>query len=122
MNTIKGVTRIALVLALIAMVPGFLEGWDIFRSEKIVESEIPVKESLSPEELQKKLDKKSAKDFLDEKPLDLFKEESCSYPPNWQCAIAGVVGSSIAFLIVFFGISGITRVFLWIVEGFKERK
>ena len=123
MNIIKGVTRIALVLAIMATVPGFLGGWDIYKFKKTITIELdsPVNESLSPEELQKRLNKKSAKDFLDEKPLDLFKEERCSYPPNWQCAIAGVMGSIVAFLVVFFSISGITRVFLWIIEGFKEQ-
>jgi len=136
MNIIKGMTRLALLLALIAAVPGFLGGWSIYRFEKTIKVKSLVKKkSLTPEEFQKRLDKELAQDFLEEKPSDLIKEMRKDplgiiyqseiryhYPPNWQCATTGVVGSIVAFLIVFFGISGITRVSLWIVEGFKERK
>ena len=42
------------------------------------------------------------------------------YPPKWQCAIAGFMASSIDFAIVLFGFRGLTRVFVWVAEGFKE--
>ena len=138
MNTIKGMVRIALVLAIIAIVPGFLGGWIIYQSEETIELKSLDKKILTPEEFDKRLTKQSASDFLDEKPRDLIEEMrkdpsgilyksgirqvEYHYPPNWQCTIAGVIGSIVAFLIVFFGISGITRVLLWIVVGFKDQK
>jgi hypothetical protein len=144
MNTIKGVARIALVLAIIAIVPGFLGGWNIYEVEKTMKvrwygdkklpaEKIPeefqkkIAEKL-PEKLQKKIKEKGT--VLNPEELDKWYEAKATilppvryyYPPDWQCAIAGVIGSIVAFLIVFFGISGITRVSLWIAEGFKERK
>ena len=144
MNTIKGVARIALVLAILATVPGFLGGWNIYKSEKTMkvrwygDKKLPAE--TIPEEFQKNIAEKLSKELqkkIKEKgtvlnfiELDKWHKAKAAilppveyyYPPDWQCAIAGVTGSSIAFLIVFFGIGGITRVSLWIVEGFKERK
>ena len=144
MSIIKGVGRIALVLAMIATVPGFLGAWEIYKVKKTMKvrwygdkmlpaEKIPeefqkrIAERL-PEKLQKKIKEKGTilspeelQKWLDVEDTILPPVEYY-YPPDWQCAIAGVAGSSIAFLIVFFGISGITRVSLWIVEGFKERK
>ena len=144
MNIIKGVARVALVLAIIAIVPGFLGGWNIYQSEKTMkvrrygDKKLPaetipeefqkkIAEKL-PEELQKKIKEKGT--VLNFEELDKWYEAKVAilppvehyYPPDWQCSIAGVAGSSIAFLIMFFGISGITRVLLWIVVGFKDQK
>jgi len=144
MNIIKGAARIALVLAIIATIPGFFGGWDIYKVEKTMKvrwygdkmlpaEKIPeefqkkIAEKL-PEKLQKKI--KEKRTGLNPEELGKWIEAKATilppveyyYPPDWQCAIAGVAGSSIAFLIVFFGINGITRVFLWIAKGFKERK
>ena len=144
MNIIKGVARIALVLAIIATVPGFLGGWNIYKVEKTMkvrwygDKRLPAEKI--PEEFQKKIAEKLPEKLqkkIKEKRTVLSPEEFdkvCEaedtilppvryyYPPDWQCAIAGVIGSIVAFLIVFFGISGITRTFLWVVEGFKQEK
>ena len=123
MNIIKGINRITIVLAVIAILPGFIGGWKIYKAERKTEVKVPFEEEEdkrfvpTPETVKTEIPYGPV-------PFDPFKEEKhqYSYPSNWQCALAGVAGSSIAFLIVFFGISGITRVSLWIVEGFKERK
>jgi len=105
MNIIKGIDRIAIVLAVVSIVPGFIGGWDIYKEERTV------------------LVKVSAEDFLKDKipkPPPGFVLEKEHEPPKWQCAVAGIAGSGVAFFIVLLGIRGIARVFLWIVKGFKE--
>lgn len=79
MNIKKGIDRISLILALIAIVPGFGAGWVFY--------------------------------------LGVYEEQN----NIWQCAIAGGGGGSLVFLIVLFGIRGITRVALWVVSGFREK-
>jgi len=48
------------------------------------------------------------------------------HPPDWQCLIAGVIGSTLAFLIVLLIVRGMSRgikyLSLWIIDGFKEEK
>ena len=115
MNIKRGIERIAIILALIALIPGFWGGWNTYKDIKTVkvrwygDKKIPAKTILTPEEFDRELEER------------LSTRVEYHYPPDWQCVIAGVAGSSIAFLIVFFGISGLTRVSLWIVEGFKEQ-
>ena len=41
-------------------------------------------------------------------------------PKEWECAIAGVIGSSVTFFVVLFGLRGTIRIFAWIVAGFKN--
>jgi hypothetical protein len=134
MNIIKGIHRMAIVLAAIAIVPGFLAGWNIYKSERTVQLKTPAGPILTPEEYVKERERESTpkhkpRNLIEEiepDPLGILKyHERIKYyrhPPVWQCAIAGVAGSSITFLIVFLGINGTARVLLWIIEGFKEEK
>jgi hypothetical protein len=43
--------------------------------------------------------------------------EVIAYPPDWQCALAGVVAALVAFLIVFFLFSGLVNLGFRITAG-----
>ncbi len=141
MNVIRGMYRIAIILGVIALVPGFLGGWYIYESEKTMkvrwygEKMLPAEKipeeyqekinAILPEELQKK---RRIKRGISLEELDKIFEARNTVlppvryysPPDWQCAIAGIAGSIAAFLIVLFSIFGITKVIKWIIAGFKE--
>ena len=115
MNIIRGIDRIAVVLAVVSIVPGFIGGWDIYKEERTVFVKV------SAEDFLKDKIPKLPPGFVLEKPPPRFVlVEKKHEPPNWQCAIAGIAGAGVAFFIVLLGIRGIARVFLWIVKGFKE--
>jgi hypothetical protein len=134
MNIVKGMDRAALV---IAMVPAFIVGWNFYKKEKTtVKTE---KRLLSPgqgipEGKNYNSDKSAVSDpkprdgfyRLEDYPPDRFidydpqKIEEYQYPPKWQCALAGFIGSGGVFAIVLFGLRGLTRVSVWVVEGFKK--
>ena len=44
------------------------------------------------------------------------------YSPAWQCILGGFVAAPLTFLLVLFGIRGITRLGCWIIEGFVDNK
>lgn len=124
MNIIKGINRITVVLAVIAILPGFIGGWKIYKAERKTEVKVPFEE-----EKDKKFvpTPESVKTDIPYGPVAFnpFEEEEHQYryPPNWECATGGIAGSCIAFFIVFLGINGMTKVLLWIIDGFKnERK
>jgi len=145
MNIIKGMDRAALVIAIIAMAPAFIVGWNFYKQEKTtVKTE---KRLLSPSELSQRLGIPEEKNYnpddreviehkygisgsnrdsnviyYDPDELEPYTPEETIYqhPPQWQCAIAGFLGSCIVFTIVLFGLRGLTRVSVWVVEGFKE--
>ena len=45
-----------------------------------------------------------------------------SYPPHWQCSVAGAVTTLIAFLILFWALCSVMRVTTWIFEGLKRKR
>jgi hypothetical protein len=143
MSVKRGLDRIALVLALMALIPGGVIGWyayDIKKTEKIrvekpssPKSEKPTTEEMVDDVLLGKVPPKkptaekpsngrmSAEAFLSEGLGPLF-EYKYQHPPKWQCAIAGIFGAGIAFLFVLFAVGGTTRVILWVVGGFSGQK
>jgi hypothetical protein len=48
--------------------------------------------------------------------------EVIAYPPDWQCALAGVVAALVAFLIVFFLFRGLVNLGFRITAGTASRK
>jgi hypothetical protein len=42
------------------------------------------------------------------------------YPPISRCIVVGVLSSGISFLIILFGLRGLTLLVLWIKQGFNE--
>ena len=106
MNHRRGFRRIALVLAVIALVPGFLLGAHVYqvKLEKpaTITKPFPQRPHAAP---QWRLPDEIGRSF---------------HPMTWRGAIAGVFGSVVAFFVVFFGFRPIAGVFIWIVEGFTE--
>lgn len=41
------------------------------------------------------------------------------YPHVWESIVGGLLFAIFVFVVIFFGIKGTTRPFIWIVEGFK---
>ncbi len=140
MNIIKGLDRIILMLAIIALVPGFIFGYTVTYNKLTIispkyeewEKKYSERKKYVDQKLEKKQDK-SVASFLSShrdpvlKDIEANKPNSkYQYPLIWQCAIAGFFGAVITFPVVLFGLRGMTRgirrLFLWIVEGFKDEK
>ena len=147
MNIVKGIYRIALVLAILAAVTGFIFGlaetMERFKTKnpdyKTWEEKYDARRDYLEEEAEKKLRQKKAKTFLAEKlqiqmeyekydPIlqDILssKPSEYLYPPLYKSIIGGLITASLFFLVVLFGICGMTRGIrrfsLWIIRGFRD--
>lgn len=110
---IKKLNKIALIIAIFAILPGFFAGWEAYFF--LNKEHIPAKK-LEWAEQDKMF-----------KPLRMAILEDLYYPPKWKCAIAGLIGSGVAFAFVMFGFRILNRIFiwrlvLWITEGFEDEK
>lgn len=107
MNIIKGMDRIALVLAICFSIVGFIGGADD-ASERY--------RTINPE-----YERWAANPFLqvDEPPPMYIKEA-----PLWKILAFGFGSGGLSFVLVFYGIRGIVRGTIrlskWIFEGFKS--
>ncbi|MCD6265271.1 MAG: hypothetical protein J7K02_04805 [Deltaproteobacteria bacterium] len=147
MNIIKGIDRIAIVLAVVSIIPGFISGV-YYYDQYDIEKKDSLKEKLFekylvrdiPEDPDKKIPPEIAWELAKpKKALDLFEDEFpppkeelqpeedwrlVKYAPRWHLIIAGIASSISTFLIVLFSVCGISRVLkhisLWIVDGFKD--
>ena len=84
----RTMNRIFLVPAVIAMVPSYPIGENIY--------------------------KEMFRTAVYGKSLELY-----SYPPDWQCQLAGVATALLAFAIVFFALRGLLKVVMTISGRFK---
>ena len=48
--------------------------------------------------------------------------ELYSYPPNWQCQLAGAVTALIVFAVVFFGLRGLLNLAILVSSRFKSNQ
>jgi hypothetical protein len=48
--------------------------------------------------------------------------ELYSYPPNWQCQLAGAVTALIVFAVVFFGLRGLLKLAILMSSRFKSNQ
>lgn len=113
MNIVKGLDRIALVIAVISFLPGFFWGWKVYYH-------------LAKKETTTKELEWAQKDEIF-RPYRMAILEDLRHPPKWKCTIAGLIGSGATFCVAFFGFRGLNRVFIWRVftwvgEGFKDEK
>ena len=118
MNIIKGIDRIALILAVLAIIPGILLGSGLIYEEyKTVK---PEDEAKYNEEYRTYQEKKSNVAFP-QAPVKKY-----THPPVWQYLIGAITGATISFALVFCIIRGLTRgirwLALWIIAGFKDTK
>ena len=141
MNIKKGMERIALVIAIVAIVPGFVMGVEFV-------SETCKTETPEHKAWQKKVDgwceanpnwnkpdritpwETVGKDPPPEEwkePWPIYKD-----PPIWQLVLGGIVAAPLSFFVVFFGIRGTTqlvifgirgttRLVIWVVAGFRDK-
>jgi hypothetical protein len=136
MQIIKGLDRIAFVIALVALIPGFVLGAH-FVDEKLksympeyaewtrkVDSRRDLLASQSEEQLKS--------DFTPQDILEIYLNDEileqllANEPtmPTWQVIFGGLLGSILSFSIIFFGLRGLTRGIkkssLWIADGFRD--
>jgi hypothetical protein len=146
MNIVKGIDRIALVLAILAAVIGFIFGLgetkDRFKTKnrdyKTWKEKYDARIDYL-EEAAKKLGEKKAREFLVERSLipEVFEKDDPVlrdigssrpseywYPPLYKGIIGGLITASLFFLVVLFSICGMTRGMkrfsLWIIRGFRD--
>ncbi len=124
MNIIKGIDRIALVLAIIAGVLGFFVGGGLISEE--LRTETPEYKEWKQRE-QQKID--SAPIIGGERIIGLLNLEDEPFfkyqaAPLWKSILGGVICIPISFIVVLFGVRGATRGIkkfsLWIIAGFKD--
>jgi len=138
MNVIRGMDRIALVLGIVAILPGFFLGEQIVHEEfRTVTLEYKLWEKKHNDRINylndkaKKLGKRVSplKEFLgawaDDPILQDLRERKppkYQYPPPWQRIIGGLIIALLSFLVVLFTIRGMTRGVKWIFDGFRDEK
>ena len=105
MNIIKGMNRVSFVLAVIALIPGFYYG-RIITNERLKIVSVKYTEVIP---------------LKSKRPYSL-PPPTYKYPPIWQSFTGGVVIALSGFFVVLFGIRGIARLLVWIVDGFKDIK
>ena len=147
MDIIKGLDRIALILAIIAIVPGFAIGFfgvnEMFKSVTPEYKAWEIRFEDKRRELEKRYSEEVNKYFGEnnrelkhfplsslwvDEPLRMIEEEAPSifkYPPIWQRTIGGIFFAPLSFVVVLFGFRGMTRGIkwfsLWIIDGFKNK-
>jgi len=150
-DLIKGFDRIAMVIAIIAIIPSFLIGMYITKDKfrtllpeyKAWEKKLKNREKwlIENSKLEHNNFKSEINDWLTEyesqvagfnlgdKQYQTIKamepRNKYKYPSNLECIIGSIVFAIISFAIMLFGIRGITRTirwfYLWIFEGFKQK-
>lgn len=103
MNIIKGIDRIVLVIAILAILPGFLAGAALYYDMNTkVKPEYP------------------------NMPVPSYGNWPYKYvyPPWYDCIFPGILGSGISFVVCLYGIRlgtrGVKHFSLWIRDGFRE--
>ncbi len=102
MNIIQGLDRIALVIAILAIIPGFMIGYEVHQEKgRTITPEFKMRaEQATP-------------------PIGASIPPRYNYPSIWFSILCGTLSAPISFMVVLFGLRGITRgirwLFLWIV-------
>lgn len=109
MNIKRGLDRIFLVLAVIAMVPGFIAGGNIYH--ELGKRKVPIESDLS-----KFSDK--GKVVSTEKFMGVTRYRTL-FPPTYQVVMMGIVSAILTLPIVLFGLRGVRSLLIWIIEGFR---
>ena len=150
MNVIKGLDRIAFVIAIIAILPGFILGANITnKALKSVTMEYKAKykawEKKFGEEYKKYTDlvkKEKDREWREyggarSAPISEWlraqgieppepPREEYNYPPGWQCILARLLSASLSFVVVLYALRGMTRgtrwLAVWIIDGFRDEK
>lgn len=122
MNIKKGMERIALVIAIVAIVPGFIQGVELFKN---FNNETPEYKAYQKEidEWDKANIGKQYNPWFEvlkpEAPWPKYKDR-----PIRQLVLGvlgGVVFATLSFFIVLFGIRGTRHLAIWIVVGFRNK-
>ena len=142
MNITKGIDRIALVIAIITIIPGFILGRYITYEEfKTITPEYKKWEKkyndrgryLYQKNKKTRMFYSGSLELLRDYPDDIVlkniwlkRPPKYQYLPQWKRITGSIVAALISFIVVLFGIRGLTRGIkwfsLWIVEGFKDEK
>ena len=118
MNIVKGIDRIALVLAIVAIIPGILFGialsYDTFKTIS------PRNEAKYQEEYQKW----SQSEGIDRRMNIPIRQYTA--PSVWQYLIGATISGFVSFAFILYFIRGLTHgtrwLALWIIDGFKDNR
>ena len=118
MNIIKGIDRIVLILAIIAIVPGIILGVKISYDSLTTVYPEWIEWAKNKPEFNIIYEKDGiTKQLYPNPPVKYFR------PHPLKMIAGGMVGAPLSFLFVFFGLKGLTRgirrLSIWIIEGFK---
>ena len=118
MNLTKGIDRIAVLIAILLLLPGYLEGFKYFRYKA---------KTLHPDYVQY-----LERGFHPTDPTLAVLTDGNSYvafrniyqyPPSWKSHVAGFVSAPLTFFLVLFGIRFSVRLTRrltsWLIGGFK---
>lgn len=114
MDIRRKVRKIALVLATLALVPSLILGWNAYKDARTV----PIyAKPTQPTDPRYRPDEDPV-----QRVIRLMREQGgyithYEYPPDWQCAIAGLVATGIVFPLVLFGTRGATHLVLRLTAG-----
>lgn len=103
MNVIKGMNRVSFVLAVIALILGFY-----------------YRRIITNEKLKVVLEEYTEVMPIDSKHTYRYPTPKYKHPPMWQSLAGGVVIAVSSYFVVLFGLRGITRIFVWMADGFKD--
>ena len=118
MSALKGFDRIALVIAIIAIVPGFYLGYTVHQDKAITMT--PEYKAWSEDVYEKRVNK--GLDEYDFESYDLIEPasiEKWNYPSTLKSSMWGLLSSLVSFFVIFLSICGTTRLLSWIIEGFR---
>jgi len=127
MNIKKGMERIALIIAIVAIVPGLILGGSFVEKKcktETTEHKLWQKKIDGWHEANPNWDKAR---FVPFKPWQDYSNKEWKEPrrykdpPNWQIVLGSIVVASLSFFIVLFGIRGTTRLIMWVVAGFRGK-
>ena len=147
-DLIKGFDRIAMVIAIIAIIPSFLIGMNITKDKfrtllpaykaweiKLENRKKWLADNFKP--TNHKIDRDDDKAFMDwydalitgfdsndeeYRTIEAMKPRNkYKHPSNFECIIGSMVFALISFAIMLFGIRGITRTIRWCYIGFKQK-
>jgi hypothetical protein len=124
MNVIKGLDRIAIIIASIVALLGLKLGYDLTREAFVTVTKVQVTSKSKPIKPLEGIQPREPSWFIIQEGKIAIPK--VNYPPFWQCTIGSILSAAVSFVVVLFGFRGMTRgirrLSLWITEGFKEEK
>jgi len=121
----RGVNRIALVFAIISVLPGFIFGWESTYKTYMTRNPVYVEwkelDGQWEEYLPYNKNKFSDSNIKKTHQIGIGSDAPSMYLyPVQKCLITGIISASLFYAVVFFSIHGIGRSIIWITRVFKD--